>query len=101
MARPKRVVEEIENEGEITAEAVEAERQRLSELESKQSMNKRTFKAEKPEGMRGIDGQDQVMVICVRRIGLDNGTSDVGEEVSIPKETAARLQDVGAIKVKL
>jgi len=101
MARPKRVVEEIENEGEITAEAVEAERQRLSELESKQSMNKRTFKAEKHEGIRGISGADQIKVICVRRIGLDDGTSDVGEEISIPKEIAAKLQDVGAIKVKL
>jgi len=101
MARPKRVVEAVENEGEITAEAIEAERTRLSELEEKQAMNKRTFKVERPEGMRGIAGPDQVIVICRRRVGLDGCTSDIDEEVSMPKEIAGKLQDVGAIKVKL
>ncbi len=42
-----------------------------------------------------------VECITVRRIGLEDRTSEVGETVSLPREVAQKLQDSGAIKVKL
>ncbi len=42
-----------------------------------------------------------VECITVRRIGLEDRTSEVGETVNLPREVAQKLQDSGAIKVKL
>lgn len=52
--------------------------------------------------IRGIDGEDPIRVVCIRRIGLTNNEmSEEGEELDIPKEIAIKLQDAGAIKIKL
>jgi len=46
--------------------------------------------------------EKMVDCITVRKIGLPNGeTSEENQEVSIPVEMAKKLQDVGAIKVKI
>ncbi len=39
--------------------------------------------------------------ITVRRIGLVDGMSGIGDTVKLDKATAKKLQDAGAVKVKL
>ena len=41
----------------------------------------------------------KVECITLRKIGLDDRTSEVGETVKLPREIARKLQDSGAIKV--
>jgi hypothetical protein len=83
----------------------QAEQDRLSDLAAQQSRNRSKEIEKQPiDGsiVRGVAGDDQIRVICVRGVGLDNNElSFKGEELSLPKEFAIRLQDAGAIKVKL
>ena len=45
---------------------------------------------------------DKVACITLRKIGLsDEETSGINEEVMLDREVAIKLQDAGAIKVKL
>ena len=48
-------------------------------------------------------GRKPATVDCItlRKIGLDSGMSEVDQLVSLPKDVAKRLQDAGAVKVKL
>ena len=81
-----------------------AETARMNSLQAKQSKNRSKEKISKPvaTSMRGVQGKDQVICISVRGVGLDNNELSVpGEELSLPKEFAKRLQEAGAIKVKL
>lgn len=89
----------------LTEEEKQAENDRLDNLLAKQEKNKR--RGRKPvevntSGMRGIKGDTKVICVTKRKVGLDNNvTSEVGEEIYLTKEIAEKLQDVGAIKVKL
>jgi hypothetical protein len=48
----------------------------------------------------GISNEDELIeVITLKRIGLDDRTSDVGETVKIKRKHARILQDNNAIKV--
>lgn len=42
-----------------------------------------------------------VECIALRAVGLDDRTCKIGEEISLPVEAARKLQDAGAIKVKI
>jgi hypothetical protein len=46
------------------------------------------------------DGDDYVRVRCLRKIGLDVGiTSDINEEVDMPRHAAQKLQSTGKVAV--
>lgn len=92
----------------LTDEQKEAENERVEKLQAKQEKTRRRrTKAQiledmRPKSMRGIKGEDEVICVTTRPVGLDNNvTSGVDEEIFLPKVVAKKLQDVGAIKVKL
>jgi hypothetical protein len=95
---------ETATEEEIKEES-ERQQKEVSEQEATQASNRAKASRAKPKKSfkgRGIKGKGQIVVIAVRKIGLDDGeTSEAGEEISIPKDVAIRLQDNGAIKIKL
>lgn len=105
MATQKKSITHKDMSDEEITEFNQAEQARLSDLAAKQSRNRSKEIVKKPIDesiVRGVAGDDQVRVICVRGVGLDNNElSFKGEELSLPKEFAIRLQDAGAIKVKL
>ena len=82
-----------------------AETARMAKLQTKQSKNRskeRPLKVVGNTGIRGVKGKDQVVCISVRGVGLDNNELSIaGEELSLPREFAIRLQEAGAIRVKL
>ena len=98
MVNPENMTEEeIEEFNRKEAEKAEKRKQRQAN-----NRRKKVVKEERdPNVIREIKGKDQIECICVRRIGLDDQMSDVGEVVKIPKSIAKGLQDSGAIKVKL
>jgi hypothetical protein len=109
MARRKKIEnmsdDEIANLSDEAIEKYNAEqKEKFEERKAKQARNR--SKAVNPidrdrSVVRGISGPGQVKCISVRKIGLDDGISDAGEVISLPKEIASRLQDCGAIKVAL
>ncbi len=96
-------------EVDMTDEEIEAfndaEEKKDKARKSRQAANR--IKRMKPESrdktiIRGIKGPSQIKVETIKKVGLDKEeTSEVGETISIPKEIAIRLQDAGAVKVKL
>jgi hypothetical protein len=105
MAKQKKPVVPKEMTDAEVAAFNQAEQERRADLMAQQTRNrsKEVVKTEVDESIvRGVAGDDQVRVVCVRGVGLDNNElSFAGEELSLPKEFAIRLQDAGAIKVKL
>ena len=82
-----------------------AEKEKMDAKLAKQERN-RAKKIEKKTAAdfsgRGIEGKDRILCIATRKIGLDGGdTCEVDEEIMIPKDIAIKLQDAGAVKVKL
>lgn len=53
----------------------------------------------KPRRGRKPANQDEIEVITLRRIGLEDRTSVIGEVVKVSRDVARKLQDAGAIKV--
>lgn len=43
--------------------------------------------------------KDKIKVECLRRCGLEDRTSEIGEVVMMDKKTAKKLQEAGAIKI--
>ena len=98
---------DVEN---MTDEEIEAfneeEAQRKQDLLDQQAKNRKSKNKAVPERdktiIRGIAGDDQIRCISLRRIGLDNDEmSDIDEPIDLPKTIAGKLQDAGAIMVKL
>lgn len=56
------------------------------------TVKKAVKKAVKPE---------TVSCIALARVGLEDRTCRIGEEIELSREAAIKLQDAGAIKVKL
>lgn len=55
-----------------------------------------------PSIIRQLGDGDFIRCVTLKRIGLNDGeTSDVKEELDVSKAIAAKLQDAGALKVKL
>ena len=86
----------------------EKERKRMNDRIKEQGSAERIRKALAPRDTsitRGIKGEGRrVTCITKRKIGLDDpeqGTSEIGEEILLPRDIADKLQDAGAIKVKL
>ncbi len=106
--RPAKAVNDLstmsaEEKEEFNAKRAEDEA-KLKALEEKQAKTKSTPRpAVAPRDksiIRGIEGDDQIECVTVRKIGIDNNeTSEVDETVMLPKLFAKRLQDVGAIKI--
>ena len=94
------------NPEQMTDEEIEAfnkqEAAKMEKRKDRQAMNRRKPRAKKVEfaGTKKI-GKGGVICICVRKIGTDDGMAEVGEEIDLEREIAAKLQDSGAIKVKL
>lgn len=94
------------NPEEMTEEEIEAfnkkEAEKMEKRKDRQAMNRRKPRAKKAEfqGTKKI-GKGGVICICIRKIGTDDGMAEVGEEIDLERDIAAKLQDSGAIKVKL
>lgn len=52
---------------------------------------------------KSVKAVEKVECIALRKIGLEDEdrTCDIGEEIFLSREAAIKLQDAGAIKVKL
>jgi len=51
---------------------------------------------------KSVSDEDMIDIITIRRIGLsDEITSGINEEHKLPRSAARKLQDAGAVKVKI
>ena len=83
--------------------------QKAKELFEKQQANRRDpelvkhlFKPRDPSIIRQLGESDFIRCIALRKIGINNDeTSDIDEDLDVQKSLAGKLQDAGALKVKL
>lgn len=58
-------------------------------------------KAAEVKAAKAKAGKDEVVIETLKRIGLEDRTSEVGEIVILKIEDAEKLQDAKAVKIKL
>lgn len=93
---------------ELTEEEKQAENDRLEILEAQQEKNRRRGPVKKAvrkkKALKSSINGDMITCITLKKIarpGSDTEMCDIGEEVSITRENAIKLQDAMAVKVKL
>ena len=95
-------------DNDLTDEQKEAENERLDALEAQQEKNRQRATRKKavkraPRKKSSIRG-DLIACVTLKKIhrpGTAFDMTEIGEQVSLPRESAKKLQDVGAVKVVL